>query len=99
MWERHETFLDMLASTWQDENLATNVDQLKCKLMNVSCKLVSWGKNTFGHVQKELRMLQEELEIGPSHRELRVVERIMELNHRGVHVEAESKAPMASDRG
>jgi hypothetical protein len=90
MWERHETFSDMLASTWQDENVATNVDQLKSKLMNVSCKLASWGKNTFGHVQKELRMLQEELEgmqadpcrLGPSHRELKVVERIMELNHR-----------------
>lgn len=44
MWERHKMFSDLLANSWQEGNVATNVDQLKCKLANVSCKLASWGK-------------------------------------------------------
>lgn len=68
----------------------TSVADLQCKLLNVSGKLSSWGITTFGHVSRELRKLQADLEAlqadpnrqGPSHVELKIVERNMELNHR-----------------
>jgi len=49
-----------------------------------------WDTQTFGHVRQELKALNEELDrmrsvpsrVGPSHAEIKVVERIMELNYR-----------------
>ena len=45
--------------------------------------------NTFGHVRRELRKLKQELErlqydpqrTGPTHAELKIKEKILELNH------------------
>ena len=60
-------------------------------MANVAGCLSEWGVHTFGHVRKELKMLNDELKRlrsdadrigGPSHAEIKVVERIMELNHR-----------------
>jgi hypothetical protein len=52
--------------------------------------LEGWGKSTFGHVRLELSKLKRELESmqavpgrsGPSHAEIKVTDRIVELNHR-----------------
>jgi hypothetical protein len=52
--------------------------------------LDSWGRSTFGHVRLELSKLKEELDKmqaepnrqGPSHAEIKVMDRIVELNHR-----------------
>ena len=49
-----------------------------------------WDRNTFGHVRRELRKLKQELErlqsdpqrTGPTHAELKIKEKILELNHR-----------------
>ena len=83
MWETHEDFSTMMMETWQIEAKATGVQELHNKLSNVT-KLSSWERMTFGHVQREMRRLKGELEImqadslrqGPTHAELKVVERI-----------------------
>jgi len=57
----------------------------------LAVSLTEWGAHSSGHVRHELKALNEELERmrsdttragGPSHVEIKVVERIMELNHR-----------------
>ena len=91
IWESHDDFVNMLAQTWQGAGTAHTPQELHNKLANVAGCLSEWGVHTFGHVRKELKMLNDELKrlrsdadrIGaPSHAEIKVVERIMELNHR-----------------
>jgi hypothetical protein len=90
MWESHDEFASMLAHTWQDTGKAQTLQELHDKLVSVTGGLSAWNNNTFGHVRQELRLLTVELERlrsdprrvgGPSHAELKVVERIIELNH------------------
>ena len=77
--------------TWHGVGIANTLQELHDKLANVSGCLSEWGVHTFVHVRKELKMLNEKLKRlrsdadrigGPSHAEIKVVERIMELNHR-----------------
>jgi hypothetical protein len=91
MWESHDDFMAMLAQTWQRAGKAHTLRELHNKLMSVAGGLSEWGIHTFGHVRRELKSLNEELDRlrsdttragGPSHAEHKVVERIMELNHR-----------------
>lgn len=90
MWETHPDFSETLAGSWRKEGVATSVWELKSKLKEVSNHLVRWDRSAFGHVRAELRKLNEELDhmqqdpqrLGPSHMELKVMERIQELNHR-----------------
>ena len=65
--------------------------ELNDKLASLARSLTEWGTSTFGHVRQELKTLNEELERlraeatrtgGPSHAEVKIVERIKELNHR-----------------
>lgn len=57
---------------------------------NVPTLLSGWEKNTFGHVKRELRRLEKESEklrnephrSGPTHAELKIVEKVLELHHR-----------------
>ena len=80
----------MMMETWQSEAKATTVQELHNKLSDVATKLSSWERMTFGHVKREMRRLKGELEImqadplrqGPTQAELKVAERIMELNYR-----------------
>jgi hypothetical protein len=66
------------------------MQELERKLKTLSGSLDAWGKETFGHVRKETRELKSRLEtlrgqphrLGPSHEELKLVERLLELNHR-----------------
>jgi archaellum component FlaC len=55
----------------------------------ISKHLGGWETSTFGNVKRELKGLKEELErlrsnyprLGPSHEEINIVYRIVELNH------------------
>jgi hypothetical protein len=63
---------------------------LERKLKGLSQSLSEWGRDTFGSVRRELRDLRRQLtylrsasdRIGPSYQELKVIERIVELQHR-----------------
>ena len=81
----------MLAQTWQGGGKAHTLQELNEKVVRLAGSLSEWGVHSFGHVRRELKALNEELERmrsdttragGPSHAEIKVVERIMELNHR-----------------
>ena len=90
MWEAHDQFFPMLARTWFDAGEARTVTELQEKLASVSGSLSEWSVNSFGNVRRELKNLYAELEqlradpmrVGPSHAEIKVQERIVELNHR-----------------
>jgi len=90
MWESHAEFSNSLLESWQKEDEATTLQELQSKLKKVSSHLVRWDRNTFGHVRRELRKLKQELErlqsdpqrTGPTHAELKIKEKILELNHR-----------------
>jgi len=79
-----------MLESWQKEDEATTRQELQSKLKKVSSHLVRWDRNTFGHVRRELRKLKQELErlqsdpqrTGPTHAELKIKEKILELNHR-----------------
>ena len=51
---------------------------------------MGWEKHTFGHVRRELQKLERELDrlrnmpnrSGPSHAELKIVEKLLELRYR-----------------
>jgi hypothetical protein len=66
------------------------MQQLKEKLTMVSGSLETWGKNTFGHVQREIKQLNKRLETlhsdplrqSPSYEEINVRECLVELHHR-----------------
>jgi hypothetical protein len=89
MWETHTEFSPMMQQAWQDAGKAVTVQELQKKLIDVVGQLQGWGRNTFGHVRLELKQLKAELEkfqadpnqIGPSHAEIKVTDRIVELNH------------------
>ena len=91
MWESHEDFIAMLAQMWQEGGKAHTMQELNEKVVRLAGSLSEWGVHSFGHVCRELKALNEELERmrsdttqagGPSHVEIKVVERIMELNYR-----------------
>lgn len=90
MWETHNDFSKMLADSWQGKNVATTLSDLQAKLSDVAGQLGSWERRTFGDVHNELKKLKLELvraqadpqRVGPSHGELKTIERINELHHR-----------------
>jgi hypothetical protein len=59
-------------------------------LERLSVALTGWDKHTFGHIQCELPRLGKELErlrdeptrTTPTHAELKIVDRLVELHHR-----------------
>jgi len=89
MWETHEEFRPWLANVWQGEKALT-LNDLNRKLSEAAGRLVGWGKQMFGHVRLELQKLKEELDklqsdphrSGPSHAEIKMTDKIVELNHR-----------------
>jgi hypothetical protein len=90
MWESHENFKPWMANAWQEEGKAKTVQDLHRELAAVTSKLDGWGSTTFGHVRQELKNLKAELEklqsdparTGPTHREIKINDRIVELNYR-----------------
>ncbi|KAG2627843.1 hypothetical protein PVAP13_3KG264155 [Panicum virgatum] len=89
MWETHEEFASSMAHMWQQQEKATTLHGLHDKLVTVAKGLTGWGRTIFGHVSLELKKLKEELEklqaepsqLGPSHAEIKITDRIVELNH------------------
>ena len=89
MWESHEDFNPWLGEVWQGDK-ATTLADLQRKLTSVAGQLEGWSRHTFGHVRLELRKLKEELEAmqanplraGPMQEEIKLTDRIVELNHR-----------------
>ena len=89
MWESHGDFASTLEGVWK-EDTCMSMHGLERKLKGLSTSLSSWGRDTFGHVRKELKLLKRELSnlraqadrVGPNHRELKMVERIVVLQHR-----------------
>ena len=83
-------FFSWMANAWQEMGKASTLQKLQRKLSDVTNKLDSWGRTTFGHVRLELKRLKEELErlqsdpnrTGPTYVENKIADRIVELNHR-----------------
>jgi hypothetical protein len=90
MWESHDQFAPVLNDSWQASSPSGTVEDLKHNLQNVSSSLASWGRDSFGSVGHQIRMLQRELaemrsqenRDGPSNAELRLVEQLAEALHR-----------------
>jgi hypothetical protein len=90
MWESHEQFKPHLGEVWQGEGKAMSMQMLKDKLTRVSGSLETWGRSTFGHVQREIKELTERLasmwsdplQLHQSYEEIKVRERMVELHQR-----------------
>jgi hypothetical protein len=85
MWETHDEFSPMMLQAWQNEGKAETVQELHNKLAAMAKGLSGWVKSVFGHVRFELRKLREELadpsRSGPSHAEIKITDKIVELSH------------------
>jgi hypothetical protein len=89
MWESHAEFGSLMEQKWQG-NTCLSMHELENRLRDISGDLTAWGRDTFGSVRRETRDLRNRLEVlrgrpdrlRPSHEELKIVERLMELNHR-----------------
>jgi hypothetical protein len=90
MWESHDQFKPFIGDTWAAQGQATTMGELKQKLASVSSSLDVWSKNTFGNVQREIKQLNNRLDvlradpmrIQPSYEEVKVTQRLVELFHR-----------------
>ena len=89
IWERHADFRGVLAQAWENQPRATTMEGLHRKLGAVSNFLRGWDRQSFGSVTRELKKLNAKLEhlrsepmrTGPSHEEIKIVDRILELNY------------------
>jgi hypothetical protein len=89
MWESHDKFAPLIEQVWNAET-RTNMQGLERKLMSLSGSLTPWGRDILCHVRRELKELKSKLaelrvapdRVGPSHRELKIVERLVDLQHR-----------------
>jgi hypothetical protein len=88
MWETHDEYFPMLEKVWASLGKAKTVQNTSEKLKAMASALSAWGKHTFGQVRSELRNLKKKLEElrsepnchGPSYEEIKVQNRIVELN-------------------
>ena len=89
MWESHETWRDTIAQHWSMDQSPVTMEGLREKLNVVSNNLGRWNRETFGSVRKEIKHLNSELHrlqgeptrVGPTHAELKINERLVELYH------------------
>jgi hypothetical protein len=66
------------------------VDGVRTKLKTLAGDLGKWGSETFGSVRREIKSLKRGLEVmlgipsrvGPSHRGIKILDRLVELFHR-----------------
>jgi hypothetical protein len=90
MWESHDQFKPLIGDTWAAQGQATTMGELQQKLARVSSSLDEWSTNTFGNVQREIKQLNNRLDvlrsdpmrIQPSYEEVKVTQRLVELFHR-----------------
>jgi hypothetical protein len=88
-WERHDEFESTLKEVWNRLGTASTLSELQQKIETVTNSLQNWGTNIFGNVRLEIFKLREDLKrrreepgrTGPSHGELKTVERLVELEH------------------
>ncbi|KAE8793329.1 hypothetical protein D1007_32030 [Hordeum vulgare] len=87
--EQHEGLRQFLTQGWTAEVPCTSVEELKQKISKLARGLGRWSRNTFGSVRKEVKQLNQVLDelrcdplrSGPSHAELKVNERLVEMYH------------------
>ncbi|XP_071680036.1 uncharacterized protein [Lolium perenne] len=90
MWVKHDQFKPFLDESWQAEGKAVSMQQLQQKLSRISGSLESWGRDTFGSVQREVRSLTQRLAVlrdvplrqELSDEEVQVTRRLIELYNR-----------------
>ena len=90
MWETHPDFHTVVEQNWTDQGQSTSVEGLTAKLASFSRSLNKWDREVFGEVRVELKRLQTRLgelradptRTGPCHEEIKVCDKIIELNHR-----------------
>jgi hypothetical protein len=90
MWEAHDSFHSFLEDKWKEKGTAMSLHEVTSKLQNLSGELSSWSTDVFGNVRKEIHLLMSRLaelrddphRLGPSHEEIKICDRIVELNHR-----------------
>ena len=90
MWETHVDFYSMVEQTWKNAGESTCLAEVQAKLDSLSSTLKNWNRDTFGSVRQELRQLKIKLEelravpdrVGPSREEIKIQDRLVELNHR-----------------
>jgi hypothetical protein len=90
MWERHDGFKPLLRQAWTQGGKALTLGELQEKICAVTDSLKTWGSSTFGGVRKEICILRDELKkmreeptrVGPTHAEIKTVNRLVELDHR-----------------
>jgi hypothetical protein len=90
MWERHDELKPTVAAGWSGDQGGNSVNMVREKIDDLARNLGRWGVDTFGSVRKEIRGLKKELEllrnlpsrVGPSHAEIKITDRLVELYHR-----------------
>ena len=90
MWESHEGLRDLLTTGWDTGPPCLLVEDMRQKRKNISKVLDRWSRDTFGSVRKEIKQLKTALEglrgdplrTGPSHAELKIKEKLIEMYHR-----------------
>ncbi|XP_073367662.1 uncharacterized protein [Aegilops tauschii subsp. strangulata] len=90
MWERHPELHSFIETNWNGKPKGLSANEVRDKLKDLSENLYGWERHTFGNVKKEIKQLTKQLEvlknvpgrIEPSHLEIKVVDRLVELYHR-----------------
>ena len=89
MWEAHEHWRDTIIEQWGEDQRPVTMEGLREKLVGLSNNIGRWNRETFGSVRKEIKHLNSELHrlrgeparVGPTHAELKINERLVELYH------------------
>lgn len=87
MWDSHAELKPTVRSAWESEGNNQTASGIRAKLDALAHNLGDWSKSTFGSVRGEIRRLKKELErlrsevprVGPSHAEIKINDRLIEL--------------------
>jgi hypothetical protein len=87
MWQRDDSYMQVIREAWGDSEPATDMLRLHDRMKKVQESLQGWDFNVFGSVRKTLARLRRELEhtrgqsigAGPSRKEKRLMSRISKL--------------------
>ena len=90
MWESHPDLIPLVEQVWKNQGDSSSLADVQCKLSVLSRELTGWNSNTFGNVRTEIRKLKIKLEslrqlpgrMGPSHEEIKVQDKLVELNYK-----------------
>jgi hypothetical protein len=90
MWETHAELVPLVEQVWKNEGESRSLNDVQWKLTSLSNALMGWDTVTFGNVRTEIRKLRLRLEllrqepgrVGPSYEEIKVQDRLVELNYR-----------------